>query len=238
MTVNTSDTAKFKAYKIMSDGTEQPITDDDLAKLNITYTYNSSSKDDERFGNQAENNDFSYSNPIITVNNVSRYKDSVYKLNASYDNNKYKTSFNLVFEKTSDSVTYYTAQVIFNNDDKDSSAHNPSNISYFEEDNNRTHEYEFTFVIADDNGTKTVSDIRHNGSSIGTSSDYWTNALDNMQHSFRILNDYNSHSFNNNWTALQTSPSSTDYSTIVDYIKGQTPTGGKINAIEFAAHLT
>ena len=217
----------------MSDGTEQQITDStELAKLAVTYTYDSSSKDDEQF-----DDDFSYSNPTITVDNASRYHDSVYKLNVSYDN-KFTTTFNLVFEKQSTNVTYYTAQVIFKNDSQDTTSHDPSNISYFEESGNRTHAYEFTFVIADDNGTKTVSDIRHNGTSIGTTADDWSSALSTMQNSFQILSGYSSsYNFNNSWIPLST-PNSTNYGTIVDYIKAQTPTDGKVDSIEFAAHLT
>ena len=236
LTVYTNDTTKFRAYKIMSDGTEQQITGVDLAKLDISYTYDSGSKDDEQF-----DTDFSYSNPALNVNNVSRYHDSVYKLNVSYENDQsttFTTTFDLVFEKQSTNVTYYTAQVIFKNDSQDTtSANTDTNISYFEEDNNRTHAYEFTFVIADDNGTKTVSDIRHNGVSIGTDSAAWSSALSDMASKFHVLSGYSSYSFNS-WTALQSIPNSTDYDDIVNYIKDQTPTDGRIDPIEFAAHLT
>ena len=239
LTISTNDVTKFKAYKIMADGTEQQITDStELAKLAVTYTYDSSSKDDERFGHQADtsDNDFSYSNSTITVNNASRYHDSVYKLNVSYDN-KFTTTFNIVFEQQSANVTYYTAQVIFKNYSQDTTSHDPSNISYFEEDNNRTHAYEFTFVIADDNGTKTVSDIRHNGTSIGTSDSDWTSALSTMNSSFNILSGYNYS--RDSWVQLTpSSPSLKDYNSIVDYITGLTPTDGKVDSIEFAAHLT
>ena len=232
LTISTNDVTKFKAYKIMADGTEQQITGVDLAKLDISYNYESGSKDDEQF-----DTDFSYSNPTITVNNAPRYHDSVYKLNVSYDN-KFTTTFNLVFEKQSTNVTYYTAQIIFKNDSQDkTSANTDTNISYFEEDGNRTHAYEFTFVIADDNGTKTVSDIRHNGASIGTDATAWSSALSTMNSSFNILSGY-SYSLNS-WVQLApSSPSLTDYNSIDTYLKGLTPTDGKADSIEFAAHLT
>ena len=136
-------------------------------------------------------------------------------------------------------LSYYTAQVIFKNDSQDSTSHDPSNISYFEEGNNRTHAYEFTFVIADDNGTKTVSDIRHNGTSVGTDAAAWTNALSTMEGNFKILDDYSY--TRNSWVQLApNSPNLTysDYSGIVGYITGLTPTDGKVDSIEFAAHLT
>ena len=228
--ISTNDVTKFKAYKIMADGTEQQITDStELAKLAVTYTYDSSSKDDEQFAD-----DFSYSNSTITVRNVSRYHDSVYKLNVSYTDDTFTTTaaFNLVFEKQSTNVTYYTAQVIFKNDSQDTTSHDSSNISYFEEDNNRTHAYEFTFVIANDGGTKTVSDIRHNGTSIGTGGTDWSNALSTMESKFKILSGYNYS--RDSWVQLApSSPSLTGYNSIVDYITGSTP-----GNIEFAAHLT
>ena len=234
LTISTNDVTKFKAYKIMADGTEQQITGVDLAKLDISYNYESGSKDDEQF-----DTDFSYSNPTITVNHASRYHDSVYKLNVSYTDDTFTTTaaFNLVFEKQSTNVTYYTAQVIFKNDSQDTTSHDPSNISYFEEDNNRTHAYEFTFVIADDGTNKTVSDIRHNGTSVGTGDTAWSSALTYMEGNFKILDDY-SYTLNS-WIQLaQSSPSLTYYNSIVDYITGLTPTDGKVDSIEFAAHLT
>ena len=234
----TSDTLtvnNFKAYKIMADGTEQQITDStELAKLAITYTYDSSSKDDEQFAD-----DFSYSSSTISVGNVSRYHDSVYKLNVSYTDDTFTTTaaFNLVFEKQSTNVTYYTAQVIFKNDSQDTTSHDPSNISYFEENGSRTHAYEFTFVIADDGGTKTVSDIRHNGTSIGTGGTDWSSAISAMENNFKILSGYNYS--RNSWVQLAlSSPSLTDYSSIVGYLTNLTPTDGKVDSIEFVAHLT
>ena len=228
LTIITNDVTKFKAYKIMADGTEQQITGVDLAKFDISYNYESGSKDDEQFATN-----FSYINPTITVNNASRYHDSVYKLNVSYDN-KFTTTFNLVFEKQSTNVTYYTAQVIFKNDSQDSTSHDPSNISYFEEGNNRTHAYEFTFVIADDGTNKTVSDIRHNGTSVGTGDTAWSSALSTMNSSFNILSGY-SYSLDS-WVQLTpSSPSLTslNYIDIEGYLKGSTP-----GNIEFAAYLT
>ena len=85
--------------------------------------------------------------------------------------------------------------------------------------------------------SKTVSDIRHNGTSVGTGDTAWSSALSTMNSSFNILSGY-SYSLDS-WVQLTpSSPSLTDYNSIVDYITGLTPTDGKVDSIEFAAHLT
>lgn len=88
------------------DGSERALTADELAKLNITYNYDTESGDKESFGNAGENNDFLYNTgtSIITVHNyAANYKNGVYTLKATYvDNgeNKYSDEFDIVFERT------------------------------------------------------------------------------------------------------------------------------------------
>lgn len=106
LTVNVGVPARFKAYFICVDGSERALTADELAKLNITYNYDTESGDKESFGNAGENNDFLYNTgtSIITVHNyAANYKNGVYTLKATYvDNgeNKHSDEFDIVFERT------------------------------------------------------------------------------------------------------------------------------------------
>lgn len=105
LTVNVKTSPRFKAYFICVDGSERALTADELAKLNITYTYNSESGDKESFGNATspDVNDFSYNETtdVITVANYkdTTYKNGVYTLKATYDS-KYSDEFDIVFERT------------------------------------------------------------------------------------------------------------------------------------------
>ena len=83
-------------YKIMSDGTEIPMTSTEKADISITYTY--AADDDKKFGGDSENSvaaQFSYANQTITVTGASTFAKGVYTLNANYKG--FTTSFDIVF---------------------------------------------------------------------------------------------------------------------------------------------
>ena len=109
LTVNVTSSPRFKAYFICADGSERQLTASELAKLNITYTYDAESGDKVSFGNNGDNNDFSYdtATDVITVDNyAANYIQGVYTLTATYveDNtDKYSADFGIVFERTAPS---------------------------------------------------------------------------------------------------------------------------------------
>ena len=109
LTVHVAEPDRFKAYFICADGSERQLTASELAKLNITYTYDAESGDKVSFGNNGDNNDFSYdtATDVITVDNyAANYIQGVYTLTATYveDNtDKYSADFDIVFERTAPS---------------------------------------------------------------------------------------------------------------------------------------
>ena len=102
LTVDITESPRFKAYFIYADGSEKQITDEELEKFVISYTY--VENDNEHFGHQTSPavNDFSYdtANDKITVENYTTYKNGVYTLKATYDN-KFSDDFDIVFERVS-----------------------------------------------------------------------------------------------------------------------------------------
>ena len=83
-------------YKVLVDGTEQPMTDDEKAHLTVTYTPKENDLagfNDEttgfQFGNSASNN------PAIIVSYASNYNQGVYTLTANDDG--YQAAFDIVF---------------------------------------------------------------------------------------------------------------------------------------------
>ena len=123
MTVKAAD---LGIYKIMSDGSEVKMTDDEKAALTgtnfiVSYAYDSESNDAESFGNQENinDNDFSYDNsaevegepekyPSIVIKNAQRYANGVYTLTAVYQKQTAETTavhftaiFDIVFSRSS-----------------------------------------------------------------------------------------------------------------------------------------
>ena len=93
MEVNVDD---LTIYKIMSDGTEVPMTSTEKADISVTYTY--AADDDKKFGGDSANSvpaQFSYANQKITVTGASTFAKGVYTLNANYKG--FTTSFDIVF---------------------------------------------------------------------------------------------------------------------------------------------
>ena len=105
-------------------------------------------------------------------------------MTAKYDG-KYETDFDLIMSESDKPKTLYTRQVIFKADM--SNYGTTPNVSYFVDSiihdsveetpkEIQTGEYEFTFIILDDetkaanaSDRKTIYDVRHNGRSIGKS---------------------------------------------------------------------
>ncbi len=190
LTVSLTDNTRFKAYMVLADGSERAMTDDEIKKLGISYTYKT--HDDKNFGSYTDKtkNDFSYdnANDKIKVNNSSRYNDEIYTLTAKY--NSYETDFELIMAESDKPKTLYTRQVVFKSDIVNGV--DTPNVSYFvdsiihdsvEENPEEIHtgEYEFTFIILDDETKETgdtdkitVYDVRHNGRSIGKSNEWET----------------------------------------------------------------
>ena len=182
LTVALPQNADFKAYMIMIDGSERLMTREEKKQLLLSYVYDKDSKDDISFGGNAdtEKNDFSYDadHDYIKVANASHHKDCVYTLTADYHG--YRTEFDLVMPQNERPTKFTTRQVIFRADNANTNA--TPTVSYFEDkliqgdtiSEVHSAEYEFTFIILDDQ-TKaqdatdkiTVYDIRHNGRSIG-----------------------------------------------------------------------
>ena len=188
-------TIRFKAYMILSDGSERIMTEDEIKELVIGYTYDENTHDDKNFGSYTDTtkNDFSYDaeNYKIQVKNVSRYNDEVYKLTANYHG--HKTDFDFIMSESEKHETLYTRQVIFKSDAANYEDTTP-NVSYFVDSiihdsvDNETpvpihcDEYEFTFIILKDkdNGNAvSVYDVRHNGRSIGKSTE-WKNIVNDL----------------------------------------------------------
>ena len=86
-------------YKIMADGSEEPMTSAEKAALVLTYTYDSESKDIEAFASAdtgfSFDNTTDSDNPVIKVSYASNYNQGVYTLNADY--NGFEASFDIVF---------------------------------------------------------------------------------------------------------------------------------------------
>ena len=122
MTVKATD---LTIYKIMLDGSEVKMTNDEKASLTgtnfiVSYTYDSASGDAESFGNQqnTNDNDFSYDNsaevegepekyPRIVIKNAQKYANGVYTLTAVYKKQSAETTinfttiFDIVFSRSS-----------------------------------------------------------------------------------------------------------------------------------------
>ena len=96
LTVDITDSPRFKAYFIMTDGSEQRITSTtELTKFVIKYDYDDTSKDLASF-----ETDFSYDTDAdkITVDDYNTYQKGVYTLTATYDG-KFSVHFDIVFER-------------------------------------------------------------------------------------------------------------------------------------------
>lgn len=206
-------------YKILSNGREERITD--INELNkLTFTYVEQSKDDSRFGKDTEH-DFSddTQNNCIRITNPTRYTDSVYQLQASYDG--FTDIFEIRFVAKDHTPKVYEKTIIFKADS--------DNHSYFNDEsntdvNNRTAQYIFTFTIAEDNGNRTVYSVKHNGHVIAEISGIETavnDALATMQSAFTVNEAYNQ--VFDKWLQDGTEHESIHYSYLETLAKSETP---------------
>ena len=92
-----SDSCRFNAYFINADGSERAMTEDEKAKLVISYT---ASGDDDKFAKSDTGFSFDDDNKKIIIKNPSDYAKHVYTLKATYDG-KFTSNFDIVFGSTS-----------------------------------------------------------------------------------------------------------------------------------------